>query len=164
MEKQCLSYTTFSHGTKIKPMTGILVPRDENETQYNSWWVLHPGPCWYWPLLLDTWYWLVEAPCWHRGYYRHQTPALPCYAAQPWPPPWLPHQGQEIPSPATKIPGVTHSRALTPASSLQGGRRQNLYLYYIYMYYTYYICIILVYIQGGSDLKCGFPQHLDNWD
>ena len=24
--------------------------------------------------------------------------------------------------------------------------------------------VILVDIQGGSDLKCGFPQHLDNWD
>ena len=31
------------------------------------------------------------------------TTDMPCYAAQPWPPPWLRHQGQEIPSQATKI-------------------------------------------------------------
>ena len=46
---------------------------------------------------------------------------------------------------------VTHGRALTPASSQQGGWRQNLYLYYV----------ILVDNQRGSDLKCGFPLHSD---
>ena len=134
MEKQCLSYTTFSHGTKIKPMTGI------EEHLYQGMRMRHSiiaGECctpahadtglcsW----TLDTGWWRLHADT----VATTDTRPRHCHVTRPSLGRLLgcPHQGQEIPSPATKIPGVTHSRALTPASLLQGGRRQNLYLYYI---------------------------------
>ena len=48
---------------------------------------------------VSVWLVVAEAPRWTPWLLQ----TLPCYAAQPWPPPWLRHQGQEIPSQATKI-------------------------------------------------------------
>ena len=145
MEKQCLSYTT-SHGTKIKPMTGIEEHLYQGMRMRHS--IIagecctraHAGLC---SWTLDTGWWRLHAG--HRGYYRHQTPALPCYAAQPWPPPWLP-------APRTRNTQPSHqdtrgdAQPGADAGILATGRAETKPH------------------QGGSDLKCGFPLHLDNWD
>ena len=142
-------HITSSQGSKMKQMTAITCRYQGKGWKWNT-----VSCVWKLPVrdarTLDTvveevsdWLAEAEAPCWTPWLLQ----TLPCYAAQPWPPPWLRHQGQEIPSQATKILWWrTAGRWRRPPRNREVGDKTSIYT--------------MLYL----DLKYGFPLHSDYWE